>query len=187
MGAVPPVQSSGTVVTLNAQAVAARFADGATFSAGKPVLLITGVLGSRQVARGTWAGTRDGISVFKLVSAFRPFDARKDGRVPLQIRGEVRSVLGGSRQPCNIMDVSMGGMAVTVETRPGGKALQVVLTANGYSATLPCETVGASESDDETLLHLRFEELTASQRAFVRQLVASARSAIEGADQRLAS
>jgi hypothetical protein len=85
------------------------------------------------------------------------------------------------------MDVSMGGMAVTVETRPGGKALQVVLTANGYSATLPCETVGASESDDVTLLHLRFEELTASQRAFVRQLVASARSAIESAEQRLAS
>jgi hypothetical protein len=187
MGAVPPVQSSGTVVTVNSQAVAVRFPDGITFSPGKALLLITGVIGSRHVARGTWAGTRDGVSVFKLASAFRPFDARKDGRVPLQIRGEVRSVLGGSRQPCTILDVSAGGMAVTVASRPGGKSLQVVLTANGYSATLPCETVGASETDDETLLHLRFEELTASQRAFVRQLVASARTAIDGAEERLAS
>ena len=175
----PPKQSVGAVVTSRELLIAARFPDGTSFAEGRSFLLINGQLGSRTVARGHWVRSEGSVAVFRLEAAFAPFDARKAARIPTNLLIEVRSAIGGSRQPGTMVDVSQGGMAVVVDAKPGGKSIFVVLAADGYSATLPCETVGAREQGEQTLLHLRYEELTASQTAFVRHLVNWARQALD--------
>lgn len=183
----PPQQCPGVIVTSHALVLAARFPEGAPFADGESVLLLEGVLGERKVARANWVRTQGDVAVFRLKEPFKPFDARKDGRIPAELRAEVRSVIGGSRQSGLILDVSNGGLAVAVSARPGGKAIQVVVGANGYSATLPCEMMGASQQDEYTILHLRFDGLSLSQQAFVRQMVQAAMVAITPDAQRLAS
>jgi hypothetical protein len=186
VGQVPPQQCGGVIVTSHALVLAARFPEGAPFADGESVLLLQGALGERQVARANWMRTQDDIAVFRLKAPFKPFDARKDGRIPAEFRAEVRSVIGGSRQSGLILDVSHGGLAVAVGARPGGKAIQVVVGANGYSATLPCEMMGTTQQDEYTILHLRFDSLSLSQQAFVRQMVQAAIVAITPDAQRLA-
>ena len=104
----------------------------------------------------------------------------------MEIDAEVRSVLGTSRQRGAVLDVSTGGMAVAVEARPGGRAVEVHIAANGYAASLPCETVGVTQQEESAILHLRFDALSAPQQAFVRQLIASAAHTL-GVDLDLAS
>ena len=183
----PPEQFGGRIVTASGLVLAARFPDGAPFADGEAVMLLSGNLGDRKVARAQWIRTQGDVAVFRLKAPFKPFDARKDGRIPAELRAEVRSVVGGSRQSGLILDVSNGGLAVAVSSRPGGKAIQVVVGANGYSATLPCEMMGATTQDEYTILHLRFDALSLSQQAFVRQMVQAALIAITPDAQRLAS
>jgi PilZ domain len=175
----PRRQSVGAVVTERDPAIAATFPPGTSFSAERQLLLISGTVGSRTVARARWIRSQGNTAAFRLEAPFAPFDARKNARIPTRLQIEVRSVVGGSRQPGTMIDVSNSGVAVLVESKPGGKAIQVVVAVNGYSATLPCETVGVSPRDTSTLLHLRFEGLSASQTAFVRQLVNWARQTLD--------
>jgi hypothetical protein len=182
----PPVQIAGVVVTARPMALAARLDSAAEFGPEEPLLLLTGGVGSRQVARARFGGSQNGVTAFRLKSQFRSFDARSSTRVPMEIDAEVRSVLGSSRQRGVVLDVSPGGMAVAVATRPGGRAVEVLLAANGYAASLPCETVGVTQQEESAILHLRFEALSAPQQAFVRQLIASATRAL-GIDLDLAS
>jgi hypothetical protein len=187
ISANPPVQFAGTVVTARPLAIAARFPAGSTFQAGETLLLICGSLGARLMTRGVWVRSQGDIAAFQLTGAFQPFDARKTQRVPADLSAEVRSVIGNSRQRGTVMDVSIGGLAVAVPTKPGGRSLEVVVSANGFSAALPCETVGVSPMEDYVILHLRFDELTASRQAFVRQLVTAARAALDPYLERTAS
>jgi hypothetical protein len=85
----------------------------------------------------------------------------------------VRSVLGSSRQEGRLIDVSFGGAAVALDSRPGGSQVEVGLWADGYGARLLCDVVSSNTGPSgETLLHLRFREPSAPQQAFIRQLVA---------------
>jgi hypothetical protein len=186
ISAHPPEQFSGTIVAARESAIAARF-PGASFQPGETVVLFCGRLGARLMARGVWLRSQGDASAFQLTGAFQPFDARKVQRVPSDFSAEVRSVIGTSRQPGTVVDVSTGGLAVAVATKPGGRAVVVYITANGFSAALPCETVGTSPREDCVILNLRFEELTPARQAFVRLLVSAASAALVPYLQRAAS
>lgn len=178
VAAKPPVQIAGTIVTTRPLALAARLETATEFGASEPLLLLIGGVGSRQVARARFTGSQSGVFAFRLKAEFRAFDARSGARIPMEIDAEVRSVLGSSRQRGSVLDVSAGGMAVAVETRPGGRAIEVHVAANGYAASLPCETMGVTQQEESVILHLRFEALSAPQAAFVRGLIASATKAL---------
>lgn len=179
ISASPPVQVAGTVVTARPLAIAARFPGGTSFEPGETLLLICGSLGARLMTRGVWVRSQGDVSAFQLTGAFQPFDARKTQRVPTDLAAEVRSVIGNSRQRGTVMDVSTDGMAVAVPAKPGGRSLEIVVTAGGFSAALPCETVGVTPQEDYVILHLHFGELAPSRQAFVRQLVTAARVALD--------
>ncbi len=184
--AIPPQQIVGTVHAVRTNALVARLPAGPAFQPSEPLLLISGAVGSRMVAKARFAGAQGDVVAFQLTTEFQPFDVRRANRVPVQLTAEVRSVLGSSRQQGAILDVSTGGLAVAVATRPGGRAIEILVTANGYAASLPCQTVSTSEHEECVILHLRFDKLAPAQDAFVRQLVAhAAREA--GEDERLAS
>ncbi|MBK9544324.1 MAG: PilZ domain-containing protein [Dehalococcoidia bacterium] len=78
----------------------------------------------------------------------------------------------GLRQQGRLIDVSLGGAAAVVESRPGGSQVEIGIAAQGYSARLLCDLVGSSQVGDETVIHLRFKDLTPPHQAFVRNLVA---------------
>jgi hypothetical protein len=137
-------------------------------------MLILGVPGSRTFAICSFVAAKTDVAAFRINTHWRPLDLRKDRRFQTDLQAEVRSVLGTSRQPGRLVDVSLGGLAVAVESRPGGSQLDVNLWNGGYSALVPCELVRATPNEKgQTVLHLRFRDLTPPQQAFVRQFVAS--------------
>lgn len=182
----PPSQFSGTIVAARPLAIAARF-PGVTFEQAETVVLFCGPLGARLMARGVLLRSQGDACAFQLTSAFQPFDARKIERVPTSLSVEVRSVIGNSRQRGTMVDLSTGGLAVALPAKPGGRAIEVFVTANGFSAALPCETVGVTPQDEGVILHLRFEELSPPRQAFVRLLVSTARAALDPSLQQAAS
>ena len=114
---------------------------------------------------------------FQLLAEWRTVDARDAERYPVALKAEVRSVLGTSRQTGSLVDISATGAAVVVAARPGGRQLEVSLSAGGYAATLPCELVSVREHDESVTLSLSFEGLLPAQQAFVRQVIAVAQAA----------
>jgi PilZ domain-containing protein len=169
----PKVQWTGVVVAARSGGCAARISSPPQWDAAAQLMLIAGTPGKRWVASGRFAAAQGEVVGFSLVSSWQPFDLRKSPRVSADLQAEVRSVLGQSKQPGRLIDISAGGMAVSVATKPGGSALEVAIWANGYAAQLPCEVISSNQADGGVVLHLKFQPLSPPQQAFVRQVVAT--------------
>ncbi len=149
------------------------------------VILVVGTPGRRSFAPATFVRLHGGAHVFRLNREWRAFDGRASKRFAVNIPAQVTSVLGGSRQPGKVLDVSLGGVAVQVETKPGGRELELSMQADGYAARLPATLVRHEQRRGNVLLHLQFNRLTLVQQAFVRNLVERLEAIEQG--QRLAS
>lgn len=177
-GSERPLQVVGTVIAGGEGTLKLRIDGPAELEDQRTLLFIHGERGARHVARGAWAGGSGAVASFR-ISPWQRFDVRGSERYPVNIPAEVRSVLGTSRQDGLMLDVSLGGAAVAVPERPGGKSVELSLSAGGFASRLPCEVVGANEGGDSVLLHLRFAALTPSQQAFVRTLIRSLQTALD--------
>lgn len=149
------------------------------WAAGDPVMLVVSDLGNRQLARATFTNARAQVALFRLDQPFHRFDLRGQSRFPLTARVEVRARQSMTRHPGVVIDVSTGGMAVEVQTRPAGKGVDVTVQVGGYGATLPCEIVGSGGDEGRVVLHLKFVGLTPSQLAFVRNVITGLESEVE--------
>lgn len=169
------VQRAGVVAKVRDNAIAVRL-DEPTFTKGDEVVCIT-VGRPRFSVRARFLASQGAVCAFQLLAPWRILEVRESERHPVSLPAEVRSVLGTSRQAGEIVDISAGGAAVLVPARPGGRQLEVSLSAGGYAATLPCELAGADEQPGAVLLHLKFEGLSPAQHAFVRGVIAAAQAA----------
>ncbi len=133
--------------------------------------VIWGAPGSRSICNVSFVASKDSAVALRVTSALKAIDLRRDQRFNFDLNVEVRSVLGSSRQTGRLIDISAGGAAVSVDARPGGSQIEVGLQANGYSARVLCDVVDTHVSGDQTVLHLRFRDLSPAQQAFVRNLV----------------
>jgi hypothetical protein len=135
------------------------------------VILVVGTPGRRSFTHATYIRLHGGAQVFRLNGEWRAFDGRASKRFATNIPAQVTSVLGGSRQTGRVLDVSLGGAAVQVESKPGGRDLELSLQSDGYAARLPASLVRHEQRRGHVLLHLQFSRLTLVQQAFVRNLV----------------
>lgn len=142
-----------------------------TWDADGPYVLICGRPGSRVTAPAAFVAQKGETVAFKITGRWKQLDLRKDHRFPTDLKAEVRSVLGSSRQMGRVIDISLGGAAVTVESRPGGSQVEIGILANGYSARILCDVLNVSTSGEDAILHLKFRDMSAPHRAFIRQLV----------------
>ncbi len=170
-----PVQEPGSIAKVRDQAVAVRV-EHAGFATGEEVVCIT-VERPRLSVRARFLAAQGSLCAFQLIRPWRILEVRESERHAASLAAEVRSVLGTSRQTGELVDISSGGAGVVVPSRPGGRQLEVLLSAGGYSATLPCELADAEEHADGILLHLKFAELSPAQQAFVRGLIAAVQAA----------
>lgn len=169
----PPGQWVADIVAVREDSVALRLSDPvAAWDTDAVYLLIAGVSGSRRVAPAAYFAHKNSAVAFKLRGPWKPLDLRKDKRFQADMQVEVRSVLGTSRQMGRLVDISMGGLAIAVDSRPGGNQVEARLYSGGYSAQVVCDIVRTTQSGATTILHLRFNDLTAPQAAFIRQLIA---------------
>ena len=168
-----PVQWQGEIVALRDASLAVRLPKAPdSWNSLLPYMIICGQPGSRFTAQASFVARNGDVAAFKLTSRWKPLDLRRDQRFSTDLRAEVRSVLGSSRQDGRIIDISLGGAAIAVETRPGGSQIEIGMAANGYGARLLCDVLSSSEVGSDTVLHVRFRDLTPPQHAFIRQLVA---------------
>lgn len=167
-----PQQWHGKIVALRDASLAIRVATPpAHWNSMLPYAVICGAPGGRFTAPARFVANNATVAAFKIAADWRPLDLRRSPRFATDLKCEVRSILGNSRQAGRVIDVSSGGAAVAVDTKPGGSRVEVVIWANGYTATVLCEVVGTVEAGTETVMRLRFKDLTPPQAAFVRQLV----------------
>jgi len=182
----PPQQHRGSVANVRTNALAIRLGGDAAFTPGEPILVIAAT-SPRMAVHARFAASQDDLHAFQLDGAWRSLDVRRDSRYSVDLVVEVRSVLGKSRQPGTVVNISPGGVAVAVPARPGGRQVELALGVTGYSATLPCELVGVTETEGAVVLHLRFAELSPAQQAFLRHVIGIARASAEGESRELAS
>ncbi|MBK8561274.1 PilZ domain-containing protein [Candidatus Amarobacter glycogenicus] len=168
-----PVQWQGEVVAVRETSLAVSVKNAPeSWDPNGPYVVICGTPGSRLTAQAHLVARNGEVTAFKVLGNWKPLDLRRDQRFATDLRVEVRSVLGSSRQQGRLIDVSLGGAAAVVESRPGGSQVEIGIAAQGYSARLLCDLVGSSQVGDETVIHLRFKDLTPPHQAFVRNLVA---------------
>lgn len=177
----PPLQMEGTALTGMGTVFAVRLPSPWLGEVGEEVVIITGEPGSRLLASGALVQARASVASFELKTRWKPLDLRTEARYPASLSAEVRSVLGNSRQAGTIIDVSPGGMAVEVPSKPGGREVAVVTQAGAYAATLPCEIVKSRPVGEAVVLNLKFRDLTSAQQAFVKNIVAAAQAQALGA------
>lgn len=169
-----PLQWHGHVVALRDASLAIRLSDSPPrFDPLMPYILICGEQGSRFSAPARFVAQNGQAAAFKLTSTWKPLDLRRAHRFATDLKAEVRSVLGNSRQTGRVIDISTGGAAVAVDARPGGSQIELGVAANGYSARLLCDVLHVSEVGSDTVLHVRFCDVSPPHQAFIRQLVAS--------------
>jgi hypothetical protein len=125
----------------------------------------------RLTQRVAYIGHTERAVAFRSQGGWQRMDRRSYPRYRADFRVEVRSVLGGSRQDGRLVDISMGGLAVRTESRPGGRQVQVRIWAGAFSSELLCTVLRADEQDNCVVLRLQYVELLPSQRAFVRQVI----------------
>ncbi|MGH2633604.1 MAG: PilZ domain-containing protein [Tepidiformaceae bacterium] len=183
----PPELRPASVLASKGERIVVRFDSDFAVELDALALVIFGQLGHRLVARAQCSGTKEGVYAFRLISPWQPFDGRLAPRYEMSLQAEVRSVLGVSRQAGLLIDVSLGGAAVTVPVRPGGKSIELGLTSGGFASRLPCEVVATTEREDSVILHLRWEALAPPQTAFLRRLIATAESDLAASYLRMAS
>lgn len=171
----PPEQWSATVVVSREDSIAARAASPpAAWDPGHPYMISFGPQGARFYAICSFVASKDDVAAFRLTTPWRQLDRRARRRHAVDLPLEVRSVLGSSRQPGQLVEISLGGLAIRVPALPGGSQLEVNLWNGGYAATVPCERIRAEEAPQGGhILHLRFRDLSPLQNAFVRQFIAS--------------
>ena len=167
-----PVQWQGVLVALRDASLAIRVTNPpAAWNSMLPYSVICGVPGSRFMAPANFVAHNGSVAAFKITTRWKPLDLRKAPRFSTDLSCEVRSVLGSSRQTGRIIDISAGGAAVALDAKPGGSQVEIGIWANGYGAHMLCDVVGSSVVGEDTILRLRFAEMSAPQAAFVRQLV----------------
>lgn len=179
-----PVQWAGEIAAVREGGVAVRVAQGpAEWDAGARYSVVALVTGAKLVLPAAYLAHNERAVAFRALGPWQRLEQRRHPRYAVDLSAEVRSVLGNSRQGGRVVDISLGGMAVRVPSRPGGRQVRVGVAAGAYSSELLCTVVGAEEQADGVLLRLAFSELLPAQRAFVRQLIAG----LEEASQRAAS
>jgi hypothetical protein len=171
--AAEPVHWQGEIVALRDASVAIRVANApAGWNPMLPYVVICGTPGSRFSAPATYVARNSDVAAFKLTSRWKALDLRRDPRFATDLKAEIRSVLGNSRQQGRIIDISAGGAAVAVDTRPGGSQVEVGIATNGYAARITADVLHTTQVGSETVLHVRFRDMTPPHQAFIRQLVA---------------
>jgi hypothetical protein len=168
-----PQNWQGEIVALRDASLAIRVTNApGSWNAMLPYVVICGTPGSRFSAPANYVARNGDVAAFKLTSRWKPLDLRRDPRFATDLKAEVRSALGNSRQMGRIIDISAGGAAVAVDTRPGGSQVEIGIASNGYAARFLADVLHTNEVGSETILHLRFRDMTPPHRAFIRQLVA---------------
>lgn len=167
-----PVQWQGELVAIRDASLAIRVtAPPASWNSMLPYSVICGVAGSRFSAPAHFVANNATVAAFRVTAKWKPLDLRRAPRFATDLKCEVKSVLGNSKQMGRVVDISAGGAAVAVDARPGGSLVEVGVWANGYSAHILCDVVGTGDGGTETVLRLRFRDMTPPQAAFIRQLV----------------
>jgi len=172
-GAVP-VQREGVVVAVKGTALALRIDESAAWSDAAETVLIISHAEGRSRASARYVACQNDVYAFALTSRWQRLELRSSPRYRLDLGVRVSSVLGQSRQDGKMVDVSLGGLAVRVPTKPGGGAVEVEINRDGFTSHLRCEIVGSVAEESSVLLRLRYAELNHVQLAFVRRLVRSA-------------
>jgi len=167
-----PGHWNGSIVAVKESGIALRLAaPPPSWDAAAAYMVVCGEPGHRMVVPARFVASSAAAVAFRPNGDWEPLDFRRDPRFRTDMRAEVRSVLGSSRQTGRVIDVSMGGMAVLVEARPGGRQVSVGVVNGGFGAHLLCDVVAADDVEDGVLLRLKFTGLNPPQQAFVRQLV----------------
>lgn len=166
-----PESLRGRLHAINDEAAVLEGVSSVSLAPGTEVMLVAGEVGHRQVAKGRYVGHRCGLVFFSVTTRFRPFDLRGQPRYAASAPAEVRTPPGNTVQRGRMLDISLGGVAVEVGEQPPGRLVEARLHLFGYSATLPCEVVGAEPKGGRIVLHLKFQALTHPQRAFVRNAI----------------
>ena len=170
----PPVQRQGVVAAVKRSALAIRFDAPVAWNETDEIVLIVSIAANRFRATGRYVALRGEVYAFALSTPWQPLNLRSAPRHRTDLYTQVSSVLGQSRQDGRVIDVSLDGMAVWVPTKPGGGAVELMTTSGGFTSHLRGEVLSSVPQKSGVVLRVRYAELNQVQRAFVRQLVATA-------------
>lgn len=110
------------------------------------VVLLARVANQKMMAAGVYTGPKDGQDSFRLTGAWSPSDNRRDPRLPVQVKAEVRPVGVRATLPVVIKDLSAGGARVELAKGEMTGEVDLIVRYGGFSATLPAYVLNAAST-----------------------------------------
>ncbi|MGH2633652.1 MAG: PilZ domain-containing protein [Tepidiformaceae bacterium] len=152
-------------------------ADQCPFEAEEDVLLASGKLGNRIASLARFKGVHTGRAIFTKLSPWRPVDTRANPRYRISMAASVRH--DAVEFPASVLDVSLGGAALVMETAPAAQMFDVRIGTRPDAPFLPCRTVSRQEQGGSEVLHVRFGTMTVQSHNYVAQLVGDLCASLE--------
>lgn len=168
----PPTQHVATLAGGQRELVVLSIDGSVPWTCGENIIIVAGEPGQRRFVQGVYVAPNGRFHLVRKTSSWRRFDARQDERYDVRIEARLRSE-GGWRAAGTIHDISTGGLAVEVPAVPPTTHLRIEFSTAGFGMELPISLVSMSDAGTGTLLHCRFEELSAAQSGFVQAVLST--------------
>jgi hypothetical protein len=176
-GVSQPLSAEGLFAGQHAFRVSIAMTEICPFEAGEGVLLACGEIGDRVAALAAFQGFAEGVAVFTRLSPWRPVNTRRHPRYRTELRANVRRKAGNLH--ATVVDISRGGLALTVDELPGVADFDVRVGTKKGSPYLPCRLIYQRDDAEGKLLHIRFREMDGAMCAYVDRLIGELCTAME--------
>lgn len=176
-GAGSPLSWEGVFAGQRGFQIAVNCPGDCPFEEEEDVLLASGKLGSRIAALARFKGIHGGRAIFTKLSPWRPVDTRANPRYRTSMSAIAR--YEGGEFPAVVLDISLGGAALSAEAAPGVQALQVCIGSRPGTPFLPCRVVARQEKCGAEVLHIRFGTMSVQANAHITQLIGDLCASLE--------
>lgn len=174
----------GAAVQVDAGALIGLEIDGwwdtpANLVAGERVTLVRATGSVRLGADGAIKSCSMGLAWVRIDSnkGWTTFDGRVHERVESRLACQVAAVASGApRRDGRIMNISAGGVRVSLAEHLDTARLHVFIVWAGHEVALPCAVLAVHRFDCHVELRLRFDRLDATQERVVMQVIEAAQT-----------
>ena len=157
-----PGRHEGLVIAASQSAVAVGFEHAIPWVSGEDVYLLTQTTAGRLVSVGEFERNTGDVAIFRVLAPWTAYNRRLHRRYATHARATLRAE-DRSETEGHVVDISLNGARVSVDSVPESPAVSLRLWIGGESTELPCLVRGAIIEGDDVFVRLRFRTLSVDQ------------------------
>jgi hypothetical protein len=157
-----PERHVGVVIAASQAALAVGFEQAVSWILGEDVYLLTQTTSGRLVSVGEFERNTGDVAIFRVLAPWTVYNRRLHRRYAANARITLQAD-DGAETDGQIVDVSLNGARVSVDSVPDSPAVSLRLAIGGAWSDFPCVVRGTIIEGDEVFVRLRFRTLSVQQ------------------------